>query len=160
MTETKMTEEMRRALSARMEELNARIRSLEEDVEEAIDNLALARQLGRERDQIADALAGAVLIENTPFDTHAIEIGDVVAVRSQHGIVERFVLVDGRFASRLRDDWVSVSSPMGHALLGRGVGDEIEVATPNGTSRYVIVSFERSGGAAERAETSHGTPAA
>lgn len=161
MTQTKMTDEMRRALTGRMNELTERIALLEQDVEEAMDNLALARQLARERDQIADALAGAVLIEGTPFDTQAIEIGDAVTVRSQHGIVERFLLVDGRFASRLQDDWVSVSSPIGEALLGRGVGDEVEVTTPSGTSIYRIVSFERSGGgSSDRAEVNSGPPAA
>jgi transcription elongation factor GreA len=36
---------------------------------------------------------------------------------------------------------ISLSSPIGRALLNRGVGDEVEVQTPRGTKRYEIVGL-------------------
>jgi transcription elongation GreA/GreB family factor len=162
MTATKMTMQMRQALTARLAELEERIRALEEDeaADDDVDAGAVLGQLKREHDRLSDALADAVLIDAAPFDTQAIEIGDIVTVRSQHGVVERFVLVDGGFGSRVEDDWVSVSSPMGTALLGSGVGDEISVKTPRGVTNYLILEFERSGSSIAAEDSSPAGPAA
>ena len=40
----------------------------------------------------------------------------------------------------LDEDLVSLASPVGQALLGRGVGDRVSVETPAGTLRYRLVS--------------------
>ncbi|WP_417319766.1 transcription elongation factor GreA [Emcibacter sp.] len=37
---------------------------------------------------------------------------------------------------------ISLSSPLGHALIGRRVGDEVEVKTPQGETYYEIVKIE------------------
>src|SRR5690606_30378827 len=37
-------------------------------------------------------------------------------------------------------DRISISSPMGEALLGRQAGDEVEVTAPGGATRYRILS--------------------
>lgn len=38
---------------------------------------------------------------------------------------------------------VSVYAPVGRALLGRTVGDEVEVARPDGVRRYVVVAVSQ-----------------
>ena len=37
---------------------------------------------------------------------------------------------------------ISFSSPIGHALIGRNLGDEVEVKTPGGDTYYEIVKIE------------------
>ena len=37
---------------------------------------------------------------------------------------------------------ISLSSPLGHALIGRRVGDEVEVKTPQGEAYYEIVKID------------------
>lgn len=96
-----------------------------------------------ERSQIADALATAILIDDDPFDTEAIEIGDTITIREVDGETGRYVLVDGTVGSRAQQDWVSAASPLGAALLGRNKGDEVMVGTPGGSLGYVILGFER-----------------
>jgi transcription elongation GreA/GreB family factor len=86
------------------------------------------------------------LIDDAPFDTHAIEVGDVVTIRGQDGDVQRYVLVDDGVGTRARSDWVSVGSPLGGAILGRSRGDEVEVESPGGMLSYVILAFERASG--------------
>ena len=147
MTTTKMTREMRRSLIARMTQIEKRIEHLqqERDGDDAFTNMPLELQLKRELAEIADSLADAVLVETTPFDTHAIEIGDSVTIRSEEGAVETYVLVDDHVGTRVQDDWVSISSPLGGALLGRSVEDVVLVQTPEGAIAYTILGFERSG---------------
>lgn len=143
--QTKMTSVIRTSLLGRLADLNGRIDALE--IEQAgeggVDVTALLLQLRHERDQISDALDAATVIDDAPFDTEAVEIGDSVTLRGRDGAVERYVLIDGRLGVRARPDWVSVASPLGAALLGRSKGEEVRVQTPGGEASYVVLSFER-----------------
>ncbi len=145
MATTRMTGSMRRVLEVRLSELDARIDSLERqrETDESAETAALLSELTRERDDIADALRDARLIDDDPFDSDAIEVGDVVTIRDADGDVERYVLVDGRAGSRARSDWVSVGSPLGAAILGRNTGDRVHVESPRGVTDYEVLGFER-----------------
>ena len=145
MATTRMTGSMRRVLEIRLSELNARIDSLERQREgdESTETAALLGELASERDDIVDALRDVRLIDDDPFDSDAIEVGDVVTIRDAHGQVERYVLVDGKAGSRARRDWVSVDSPLGAAILGRNLGDRVQVESPRGVTDYEILGFER-----------------
>ena len=156
-TRTRLTRHMRRSLEDRLVDLDARIHSLAEqsDGDESPDATALLLQMSRERQQIAEALAGARLIDDDPFDTEATELGDTITIRETGSeTAERYVLVDGAVGSRASSDWVSVTSPLGAALLGRGKGDEVVVQTPAGSTRYVILGFERASDAIGNLNTS------
>ena len=146
MATTRMTGSMRSVLESRLSELDARVGSLqrlEREGDESAETAALLSELVRERDGIADALRDARLIDDDPFDSDAIEVGDVVTIRDAHGQVDRYVLVDGQAGSRARKDWVSVGSPLGAAVVGRNVGDRVHVESPRGVTTYEILGFER-----------------
>ncbi|HEV2756561.1 MAG TPA: GreA/GreB family elongation factor [Actinomycetota bacterium] len=148
MEATRMTNFMKRSLEARASELNARIKSLEDQWEgdSPAETTAMLAELSRERDGIVEALRDARLIDDDPFDTEAIEVGDVVTIRAADGEPERYVLVDGNAGSRARSDWVSVASPLGAALLGRNSGDVVRVESPSGAAEYQVLAFERASG--------------
>ena len=143
--QTRMTAQMRSSLESRLNELNARIDSLEAQSEggNSVDAGALLAQLTHERADVAEALRDAILIDDQPFNTEAIEIGDTVTIRDSLGETERYVLVDRKVRSRTRGDWVSVSSPLGAALVGSSKGERVQVDSPSGPVSYVIVDFER-----------------
>ena len=141
---TRMTSAMWESLQARLAQLEDRIAVLARyHDDETTDTAALLMHLTRERDEVRDALRNASLIDDTPFDEAAIEIGDTVTLQDDQGDVEQYVLVDGGVSSRVRDDWVSVSSPLGSALLGRGEGDLFRVESPAGVFWYRVLSFTR-----------------
>ena len=145
MQTTRMTGPMRRSLQARLVDLEQRIETLEgqREGDDSLEASALLEQLRRERSDVVDALRDATLIDDAPFDTEAIEVGDTVTIRDHDGATDRYVLVDRNMRTRAQSDWVSVSSPLGTALLGRSKGDEVHVESPSGTMSYVIVDFER-----------------
>ncbi len=145
MATTRMTGSMRRVLEIRLSELEARIDALarQREGDESAETAALLGELTRERADIVDALRDARLIDDDPFDSDAIEVGDVVTIRDADGEVERYVLVDGKAGSRARSDWVSVDSPLGAAILGRNTGERVQVASPRGVTTYEILGFER-----------------
>ena len=145
MTATRMTGAMKRSLELRLEELEVRIASLDAQREgdHSLETTALMIQLTRERAEIADALRDARLIDDEPFDFEAIEVGDLVTIRADDGIVDSYVLVADGVGARARSDWVSVTSPLGRAILGRSKGERVEVQSPQGPVGYVVVDFER-----------------
>ena len=146
MTTTRMTSAMRRSLEHRLEDLNARIATLsaQRDGEDEIETTALLGELTRERSQVLDAIRDATLIDDEPFDVDAIEIGDLVTVQDGDGETEHYVLVDDGVGTRARNNWISVGSPLGRAILGRSKGDRVQVDSPQGPLAYLIVAFERS----------------
>lgn len=142
---TRMTRAMRASLQLRLADLGERIDTLDESQagDDSVEATALLMQLTRERDDIADALRNAAMIDDEPFDYHAIDVGDVVTIEDVDGQKDSYVLVDGGVGTRARTDWVSVDSPLGSALLGRATGERVEVVSPQGTASYVVVDFRR-----------------
>jgi hypothetical protein len=107
MQTTRMTGSMRRSLEARLLDLEMRVSVLERprEGEDSLDETALHFHLSRERDRIADALANATLIDDDPYDTEAIEIGDMVTVRAMGGgAEEQYILVTRRLGPG--PDWI------------------------------------------------------
>jgi transcription elongation factor GreA len=144
-TSARITAPMFRSLQTRRAELEERISALDEQRagDDRLETTASLMQLSRERNDINEALRDAMLIDDEPFDTDAIEVGDTVTIRDPDGATDCYVLVDRRIRSRARSDWVSVSSPLGVAILGRGKGDTVRVESPTGSVPYLIVDFER-----------------
>ena len=142
---TRMTLPMLRSLESRLEDLDRRIDILDaqRESDDGLEVAALLEQLRRERSDVAEVLRDATLIDDEPFDTEAIEVGDTVTIRDHEGVIDRYVLIDGNVRSRAQDDWVSLSSPLGAALLGRSKGEEVHVESPSGTTSYFIVDFVR-----------------
>ena len=55
--------------------------------------------------------------------------------------VERYTLAFGDYLDFEKSE-ISMASPIGKALLGKGEGDEVDVPLPNGRIRYRVLKFE------------------
>ena len=85
-------------------------------------------------------LRTARVVENGA--TSVVGQGSTVLLRDlSSGETLRYFLVDPAEANP-RQGKLSITSPLGRALLGRGVGEEVEVAAPAGTWRYRIEPSE------------------
>lgn len=81
-------------------------------------------------------------VEATPDDPSVVELGEAVTVVLDDGNLECYLLVDPAEAT-LGGARISAQSPLGQALLGRRVGDQVEVLAPGGTYRCRVLSTER-----------------
>ena len=91
--------------------------------------------------QIKTALAEAEVLDEDP-DPDIASPGDVVIVEDMEtGEELRLVLLDGAEVIQGRGG-VALDSPVGRALLGKRVGEEIKVKVPDGTVIYRVVRFE------------------
>jgi transcription elongation factor GreA len=86
-------------------------------------------------------LANSVIIESGTATPDIVRLGSRVAVVDQDGEEEHFTIV-GSAEVNLREGKISNESPVGRALLGRHIGDEVEVAAPAGTLRFRISTID------------------
>jgi transcription elongation factor GreA len=70
-----------------------------------------------------------------------VRIGMQVEVESDSGAKKRVFKLVETFEADPKAGLISDQSPVGKALMGHKVGDEVSVSTPGGVSTYVILSI-------------------
>jgi transcription elongation GreA/GreB family factor len=80
--------------------------------------------------------------ELPPEDPGIVELGDEVVVEFAAGDTERYLVVDP-IEAPLDDVRISVESPLAQALIGRRVGEQVEVNAPAGRYRCRILTTGR-----------------
>jgi transcription elongation factor GreA len=90
---------------------------------------------------IEDQLSRAVVIDPTALSGKKVVFGATVTLRDEDKKKVRYQLV-GQVEADARDGRISFNSPLGRALIGREVGDEVEVSTPSGERYYEIAKVE------------------
>jgi Transcription elongation factor, GreA/GreB, C-term len=105
--------------------------------------------------RLNEVLALAITTEELPHERPGVvELGDEVTVEFAADETERFLLVDPAEAP-LDDVRISVESPLAKAVLGRRVGEQVEVEAPAGRYRCRILATGRyRSGAASPADSS------
>ena len=87
--------------------------------------------------EIESTLKLAEIIDNKS-DKNRVQVGSkVLLVQSDSKTEIEYLLVEPREASPLQKK-ISIGSPVGEAILGRRVGDEVSVSTPNGQITYKV----------------------
>jgi len=135
----------REALTARIGELEALAETLlgrlaEGDAED-LTGVEYQRAL-EEIIRLRAALEAARPAEQLPADPRTVVLGDTVAVSLPDGETDDYVIVDA-VEAHFDDRRISSNSPLGRALLGRHVGDVVEVDAPGGRYRCRIESANR-----------------
>lgn len=71
-----------------------------------------------------------------------VKFGSKVTVHTEEGQEEKYVIV-GRAESDPSNGKISNESPVGSALLGKHVGEEIEIEVPKGTRKLKVVAIAK-----------------
>lgn len=87
--------------------------------------------------EIEDVLLNAELI--TPAKTDSVALGSVVTLKTDDKQVE-YTLVGPVEANPL-EGRISTESPIGQALMGKKVGDKVELTTPKAILTYAVTSI-------------------
>ena len=107
-------------------------------------------EMPRVQKALGDAREMGDLSENAEFDAareemwklDTVAIGAAVKVEDVDKKMKDEFLLVGEGEIREGVDTVSVTSPLGSALIGKKVGEIAEVQAPRGKIRYKIVSFK------------------
>lgn len=88
-------------------------------------------------------LSRAVIIDEKNLPKDEAFIGATVKVRDRDTAEEFDYVLVSEEESDFEENKISISSPVGKALLGRKVGDVVDVEVPAGKRTYEIVSINR-----------------
>lgn len=145
--QARLTAELEHLTQVRRHEITERIVQAREEAhgdsgdstayEEAKADLVILEQ------RIADlehTLAEVEVVDESAGAHTEASLGAHVVVKDEQGIEDSYVLVDHAEADP-RHGRISAISPVGAALLGHKVGDQVEVTTPEGPHKLTITSI-------------------
>ncbi len=99
--------------------------------------------LERKIHQLESKLSRARIIEEEQIPDDKVYIGAIVELKDlDRGRELRYTLVDEEEADYSQGK-ISVTAPVGRGLLGREVGETINIKVPSGTLRYQILKISR-----------------
>ncbi len=86
-------------------------------------------------------IAGAQVIDQSQFDGSKVIFGVTVTILdADSGEKQTWTLV-GEDEADLKKSKISISSPLARALVGKSVGDQLEIRTPKGVKECEIVEI-------------------
>lgn len=88
-----------------------------------------------------DLLSRAMVIDPTTLSGGKIVFGATVTLLDEEDKKVRYQLV-GQAEADARIGRISYNSPLGRALIGKQVGEEVEVTTPAGDRYYEVAKIE------------------
>ncbi len=96
--------------------------------------------------EIESKLADARIIEISGRTSETVVFGATVSVIEQDSQAKKHYTLVGQDEADMKFSKISVQSPVGRALIGKRVGDFVEVKTPVKTVEYEVVAirFEES----------------
>lgn len=97
--------------------------------------------LEQEITQIEENLRNAKIISKTKQDVSKVGVGSTVEVYDMEFDEKMTLKIMGSIESDPMAGKISNESPTGKALIGKGRGDVVEVATPAGVIKYKILSI-------------------
>ena len=90
---------------------------------------------------LEDKLARAVVIDPTTLSGDKVVFGATVGLLDEDDKPITYQIV-GQTEADAKRGRISYSSPLGRALIGRRLDEEVEVTTPSGDKYYTIAKVE------------------
>ncbi|HMK91222.1 MAG TPA: transcription elongation factor GreA [Methylocystis sp.] len=90
--------------------------------------------------ELEDKLSRAEVIDVAKLSGSTIKFGATVTVLDEDTEEEKRYQIVGESEADVKSGRVSISSPIARALIGKKVGDTIEVKTPGGGKSYEILT--------------------
>lgn len=93
--------------------------------------------------QLENMLKNAVVVDESEISTDTVSIGSIVKVKDYDFDEEvEYILVGSAEADPMKNK-ISNESPVGSALMGKKVGEIVEVNVPGGVSKFEILGIRR-----------------
>ena len=85
----------------------------------------------------------AVIIDESKIDSNVVTIGSIVKVNDMDFEEEVEYTIVGSAEADPYEGKISNESPVGKALLGRTIGDIVDVQVPDGVAKFEILEIRR-----------------
>ncbi len=92
--------------------------------------------------EIEDKIARAQVIDVSKLSGKQVKFGATVSVVDEDTEEEARYQIVGEHEADVRSGKVSIASPIARAMIGKEMGDVVEVNTPGGVKAYEILKVE------------------
>ncbi|MBH0209004.1 MAG: transcription elongation factor GreA [Nitrospira sp. HN-bin3] len=92
--------------------------------------------------ELEGKIADARIVEITGRTSETVVFGATVLVVEQESQTKKQYMLVGQDEADMKFNKISVQSPVGRALIGKRVGDFVEVTTPVKTVEYEVVEIK------------------
>jgi transcription elongation factor GreA len=92
--------------------------------------------------ELEDLIARAEVIDITKLSGDTVKFGATVVVVDEDTDEEKTYQIVGDQEADVKSGRISISSPIARAMIGKGVGDSIEVNAPGGARGYEILRVD------------------
>jgi transcription elongation factor GreA len=92
--------------------------------------------------ELEDKISRAEVIDVSKLDGKMVKFGATVTIADDETDEESTYQIVGELEADVSAGLLSVTSPLARAIIGKTVGDQVEVATPRGTKDYEIVKVK------------------
>ena len=92
--------------------------------------------------ELEDKLSRAEVIDPTKLSGSQIKFGAIVELADEDTDEESTYQIVGEHESDIKNGLLSISAPLARALIGKTVGDSVEVTTPGGTKSYEVIKVQ------------------
>jgi transcription elongation factor GreB len=99
------------------------------------------REIDRRVRFLRQRLDGMTIVDQPPADPTRVFFGAWVTLEREDGAVVRYRLV-GPDETDAAADYISMDSPLGRALLGKGLDAQVDVALPAGSASFIVIAVE------------------
>ena len=94
--------------------------------------------------QLENMLKNASVVDESEISVDTVNIGSIVKVKDYEFDEEVEYLIVGSAEADVMKNKISNESPVGKALMGKKVGDVVDVVVPSGVCKYEILEVRRS----------------
>jgi transcription elongation factor GreA len=93
--------------------------------------------------KLKDTIANCRIIDGSKIDTDRIQIMNKIKIRNtKNNATMEYTLVSDSEAD-LKNGKIAVSSPIARGLIGKKVGDHVEIKVPSGVIPFEIIEISR-----------------
>jgi transcription elongation factor GreA len=89
--------------------------------------------------ELESVISHAQIIDPTAFSGNVVKFGAKVKIVDEETDAEVAYQLVGHYEANADKGMISVNAPMARALIGKSIGDSVEVNTPTGKKSYEIL---------------------
>lgn len=92
--------------------------------------------------ELEDKLSRADVIDVSKLSGQEVKFGAHVTLMDEDTEEKVTYRIVGEHEANVRDGKISISAPIARALIGKAIGDSVEVSTPRGDKFYEIINVQ------------------
>ena len=92
--------------------------------------------------ELEAVIGKAKIIDVTALTGTTVKFGATVLIVNEDTDVEERYTIIGEYETDMKNRKISVTAPISRALIGKSIGDSVEVRSPKGLSSYEILEVE------------------